>query len=77
MHIHICPVEIAAALDVVRGGLPLVKATWCYHVESIKEKINERKDCKDASRDACDGQELEETVEVTECESEKRYHEEV
>jgi len=52
MHIHICPVEITAALMTVEQGLPYLKASFCYHVHNIKEKINERKNCKDAPQNS-------------------------
>ena len=52
MHIHICPVEITAALMAVEHGTLYLRSSWCYHVQNIKDKINERKDCTNASQDA-------------------------
>ena len=69
MHIHICPVEIAAALDFVRQGLPYMKMSWCYHVENIKDKIHERKCCENAEENEGERQEIEEGLEVTDTES--------
>ncbi len=42
MHIHICPVEITAALMVAEQGVPYVKYSLCYHAENIKNKLKNR-----------------------------------
>ena len=42
MHIHICPVEITAALMVAEQGVPYVKYSLCYHAENIKNIIKNR-----------------------------------
>lgn len=39
MHIHICPVEITAALMMVEQGIPYVKYTLCSHARNLKDKI--------------------------------------
>ena len=64
MHIHICPVEITAALMAVEQGTLYLRSHWCYHVQNIKDKIDERKGCTHASEDACERQEIEETLEI-------------
>ena len=43
MHIHICPVEITAALMTVEHGLPYVRTQLCYHAENLKNAIMKRK----------------------------------
>jgi hypothetical protein len=66
MHIHICPVEISAALMAVEQGLPYVRASWCYHTQNIKDKINEWKGSENASTNEGQRQSIEETLEVAE-----------
>ena len=43
MHIHICPVEITAALMTVEHGIPYVRYTLCAHAKSLKDAIMKRK----------------------------------
>ncbi len=42
MHVHICPVEITAALMVAEQGVPYIKYSLCYHAKNIKDKIMNR-----------------------------------
>ncbi|KKK83044.1 hypothetical protein LCGC14_2797330 [marine sediment metagenome] len=42
MHIHICPVEVTAALMMVEQGIPYVKYTLCSHARALKDKIMKR-----------------------------------
>ena len=58
MHFHICPVEISAVVMAVEQGLPYLRSSWCYHIQNIKDKFNERKNCTHASKDECERQEI-------------------
>lgn len=42
MHVHICPVEITAALMFVEQGIPYVRYTLCHHAQKLKDKIMSR-----------------------------------
>ena len=68
---HICPVEISAALMLFKDGVPYVRATWCHHVRSLKERYNEWKGVETASQDETTRQGIEEALEVTELDSEE------
>ena len=63
MHIHICPVEITAALMLVQDGIPYIKYSLCTHAQKIKDKINERKKCPAAPENEAERQEVEEELE--------------
>ena len=58
MHMHICPSCIAAGVEAARQGLPYLKASWHYYIQTIKDKIHERKDCSHVEKDECQRQEL-------------------
>jgi len=72
MSIHICPVEISAALMMIQDGLPYIRYSLCTHAQKIKDKIyNERKKCEVVAKTESERQKTNTCMEHPACTSEE------